>query len=265
MQLVLGQVRKPIRELRKSLQDLPSDPPQEEVHDLRTRTRRLEAISIALLAQDKGHARHIMGSIKPLRKAAGKVRDMDVLKGKVRSLARRHHNEAYDRLLAHLQTERADSARELADKFASEQEDALRGLKRFSKKVESRFRHTRPGAGEAHRLYDELSHWPALNLENLHAFRIKIKELRYVLQLVDGASQEFETALDHVKTQIGTWHDWQELHRIAAELLDATKDCSAVATIAEIEDKKFRSAMRAAQSLRTRYLRTRSFGESAEP
>jgi CHAD domain-containing protein len=265
MQLVLGQVRKPIRELRKSLRDLPSDPPQEDVHDLRTRTRRLEAISVALLPQDKGHSRHILDSIKPLRKAAGKVRDMDVLKNKVRLLARRHPDDAYSRLLSHLQTARMDSAKGLAEKFASEKKEARRSLKEFSRRVENRFHHTRPGAGEAHRLYDQLSHWPALNAENLHAFRIRIKELRYVLQLADGANTEFVNALDNVKTQIGTWHDWQELHRIASEVLNAAKDRDAIATIAEIENKKFRSAMRAAQSLRINYLRTHSFGESAEP
>ena len=263
--MVLGQVRKPIRELRKSLQDLPSDPPQKEVHDLRTRTRRLEAISVALLTPHKDHADHMLDSIKPLRKAAGKVRDMDVLKTKVRSLSRRNHDDAYKRLLAHLQEARIESARELADKFAGKQKEALRSLKRFSMQVENRFRHTHPGAGEAHRLYEELSHWPALSSENLHAFRIKIKELRYVLQLAEGANREFETALDNAKTQIGTWHDWQALHRIAVEVLDAGKDRRAIATIAELENKKFRSAMRAAQSLRTRYLRTHSFGESAEP
>jgi CHAD domain-containing protein len=263
MQLVLGQVRKPIRELRKSLRDLPSDPPQEDVHDLRTRTRRLEAISVALLAHNKGHARHILDSIKPIRKAAGKVRDMDVLKNKVRSLARRYPDDAYARLLQHLQTARMDSAKGLAEKFASDKKEALRSLKEFSRRIEDRFHHTRPGAGEAHRLYDQLSRWPALNAKNLHAFRIRIKELRYVLQLADGANSEFVNALDSVKAQIGTWHDWQELHRIALEVLDATKHRGAIATIAEIENKKFRSAMRAAQSLRTRYLRTHSF-ESTE-
>jgi len=265
MQLVLGQVRKPIRELRKSLRDLPSDPPQDDVHDLRTRTRRLEAISVALLAHDKGHARHMLDSIKPLRKAAGKVRDMDVMKNKVRSLARRYQDDAYHRLLAHLQTAREESAKELANRFSSEQKHALRGLKEFSRCVEDRFHHTHPGAGEAHRLYDQLSHWPALNAENLHAFRIRIKELRYVLQLADKANFAFVNALDRVKTQIGTWHDWQELHRIASDVLNASKDRAALANIAEIENKKFRSAMRSAQMLRMRYLRTHAFAETAEP
>jgi len=264
MQLVLGQVRKPIRELRKSLRDLPSDPPQEEVHDLRTRTRRLEAIGVALLTQNNGHARHMMDSIKPLRKAAGKVRDIDVLKNKIRSLRRRHHDAAYDHLLEHLQDARIESARKLAEKFADEHKDALRHLKRFSKQVESQFRHTHPGAEEMHRLFDDLSRWPALNAENLHEFRIKIKELRYVLQLAEGANAEFVDALDRVKTRIGTWHDWQELSRIASEVLDARKDRGALATIADIENEKFRSAMRAAQSLRTRYLRTHSSAATFE-
>ena len=44
----LDRVEKPLRKLRKLLKDLPQNPPPEEVHQLRTHTRRIEAVANAL-------------------------------------------------------------------------------------------------------------------------------------------------------------------------------------------------------------------------
>jgi CHAD domain-containing protein len=101
---------------------------------------------------------------------------------------------------------------------------------------------------------DELSRWPALNAENLHPFRIKIKELRYILQLVQDADLKFVDALEKVKQKIGDWHDWQELYRIAAQLLDPAKDRIALIEIEEKRSIKYQQALKAARTLRTRYL-----------
>ena len=93
MQLVLGQVRKPIRELSKSLRDLPGNPTRRAVHNLRTRSRRLEAVAALLLLHDNQTARQLLKSIKAIRKTAGDVRDMDVLEAKVRFLIRSSSNQ----------------------------------------------------------------------------------------------------------------------------------------------------------------------------
>ena len=66
-------------------------------------------------------------------------------------------------------------------------------------------------------LIDELNRWPEFNAENLHAFRIKVKELRYVLQLAKDPDLKFVNALGKVEDQIGDWHDWQQLAEIAGE------------------------------------------------
>jgi hypothetical protein len=44
----LERARKAVRELNKTLKNLPADPPPNEVHKLRTASRRVEAIAAAL-------------------------------------------------------------------------------------------------------------------------------------------------------------------------------------------------------------------------
>ena len=86
-----------------------------------------------------------------------------------------------------------------------------------------------------------------------------------MMQLMSNANSALMRALENVKMRIGVWHDWDELQRIAEEILDAGKDRRAIDLIAEIKGKKLGSAMRAAQALRTRYLRTHSLLEVVEP
>jgi CHAD domain-containing protein len=50
---------------------------------------------------------------------------------------------------------------------------------------------------------------------------LKIKELRYVLEMADGPrNQEFIDRLGEIKDAIGEWHDWEELIAITVEVLD---------------------------------------------
>src|SRR5881396_3504744 len=69
------------RKLRKSLKKLLEDSSAARVHQLRTRTRRMEAMVYALRLDFRKNERLLLKAIKPVRKKAGKVRDMDVLTG----------------------------------------------------------------------------------------------------------------------------------------------------------------------------------------
>ena len=75
----LERVRKALRELGKSLESLNGDSAPEDVHKLRTASRRVEAIAGVLGAADGKKSRRLVKAIEPVRKAAGGVRDMDVL------------------------------------------------------------------------------------------------------------------------------------------------------------------------------------------
>ena len=265
MQLVPAQARKPIRDLRKSLRALHKDLPQEAVHQLRTRSRKVEAIFAAIPLPPKHCPRKLLRSLKPLRRAAGKVRDMDVLVGRVNSLLRRRHEPSFERLFIHLQQMRTDGAHHLAEKIQQRRTKAQKHLKKFSKRVKKHCESEPLDARQAYALFDELSRWPRLTPDNLHDFRIKVKELRYMMQLVSGANQSFMNALDRAKVQIGSWHDWAELRVIASEILDAETEQAAMKEIVDEENRNLKSALRAAQHLRSRYLSTHALIEFAEP
>lgn len=261
MELEIGRVRKPIRQLRKSLKGLSSNPPMQEVHSLRTRTRHVEALVMAFMPKQKKRRRRLLETLKPLLKAAGEVRDMDVFAAKAHTLDGHRHDDSVARLLEHLKAMRIESAGELVETVARQQKEVCWNLDRFSKRIESGFKakysqvvNNDLHEGAASRLIDELSRWPAFNAENLHAFRIKVKELRNVLRLGEDGHVDFVNALEEVKEKIGDWHDWNQLNEIARKVLDARKNLAALEKIEEMESNRFNQALAVTYAMRTRFL-----------
>ena len=82
----------------------------QEVHKLRTATRRVEAIAAALAQLESKESRRLLKSIEPIRKAAGGVREMDVLLANARRLARTSAGDSLTRLVEHLQIARQQNA-----------------------------------------------------------------------------------------------------------------------------------------------------------
>ena len=247
-----------------------------DVHDLRTRARRLETIIAAYMPDTQKRNRRLLKTLKPVCKAAGAVRDMDVLTAKARALAGRRHDDSLALLLEHLQAMRIESAAKLFESVARHGKDACRSLKDYSNQIEGRFKRkdsrraakttgNQLHANAANKLMDELSRWPTLNAENLHAFRIKVKKLRIVLQLAEDANPDFTDALEKVKEQIGDWHDWQELKKIAEAVLDPRKDHTVLEEIEEMERRMFKQALTCAQTMRRVYLGAYSGFTIAEP
>jgi CHAD domain-containing protein len=195
-------------------------------------------------------SRRVVKALKPLRKAAGVVRDMDVLAARARTLVGRGCDDSVAALVKALRARRVEGARELAKAAKEDCAEARGRLKEFARQIEKRVR-----AGEdtdaAVKLMDELNGWPAFGAENLHAFRIKVKELRYVLQLAGAADLRFVRALEKAKSRIGDWHDWLELRRIAGEVL---KRGALLKEIDGIEREKLTLALAAARAVRAQYL-----------
>jgi len=265
MELDLGSIEKPVRMLRRSLKRLTDEPPVAEVHNLRIYARRVEALAAALMPGDKKLMRRLMKAVRPMRKAAGEVRDMDVLAGKALALSRHRRDHSVVCLRKHLRSMRIESARELLDTVAEQRSDARRSLKQLSRQIEKRLHGKRvramteavaggPSGEAATRLIDELSRWPDFSEENLHAFRIKVKELRYLLQLAHDGSPKFVRALGNVKDQIGDWHDWHQLAKIAAKVLNPQDDRAALEKIDKIGREKLERALAAARTVKPRYL-----------
>jgi CHAD domain-containing protein len=250
------QVEKPLLKLRKQLKALSSNPRPADVHSLRTQARRLEA-TVAAVAPDRNKAsRRLLKLITPVRKAAGKVRDMDVLIGDVLTLADYHGSESLVRLVEHLARMRVKHARKLHDVVEQQRVEARKQLKQSSKMLKKAVKKDwgdRSGEAAPQILFSELGYWPDLNAGNLHMFRIQIKELRYMLQLSDESDQALIGSLGAVKDAIGEWHDWVELLRIAKKVLDAEADGGNLERLQEIVNERLESAVAAANQLRERY------------
>jgi CHAD domain-containing protein len=267
MAIELERLEKPLRQLRKSLKRLKKDPPPEEVHKLRTRARQIEAIAPALTPNEGRKTRRLLKSIKPVRKAAGTVRDMDVLTGNALSLPKNSHSESLVRLIEHLGNTRQESAGTLLQTVGQQRKSARQVLKQYAKLVEASFNGKRAASnGHAARparsvrsavdaLTAELSRWPALREGNIHPFRLKVKELRSILQLFPNSDAGLVTALGKVKDQIGEWHDWQQLAGFARTALDAQEDQALLAQIDQTEKQKLAQALASSNALRRRYLK----------
>lgn len=257
MKLQPKQVEKPLCKLRKQLRRFPSKAQPEEVHSLRTHTRKLEA-SVAALAIDlEKPSRRLLKAIRPVRKAAGKVRDMDVLIGNVLSLTADPGNESAVKLVEHLARMRVKNARKLHSVVRAQQQDTRKLLKQSSKLIRRKLKSDSPAVnGEAapQILITELSHWPALDTGNLHLFRIRIKELRYMLQLARQSDKKLLHALGEVKDSIGEWHDWVELLKIARKVLGPHSDGEYLMQIEATGNQKLDRALAIANQLRRRYI-----------
>jgi CHAD domain-containing protein len=252
---------------------LPKNPQPERVHKLRTSARRVEAIAAALPEVYGKNSRRLVKSIEPLRKAAGGVRDMDVLTANLRKLVQSSAGDSVDslnRLIDHLESMRLEGAGELRQKLERKQKTARRNLQQFSRKLHSalntataasngpaRNGHHGNGANPtAKHLARELAEWPALDADNIHDFRLNVKELRYIMQLDKSADSGFVGELGKVQRRIGEWHDWQQLAEIAHEFLEPERDYRLLNKIGETMRLKLDQALAAASSLRRQYLRS---------
>lgn len=256
--IVPGKVQNPLRQLRKSLKRLPDDPSAESVHALRTRARRVEAVSSALIDHHKKKTRKLLKAVKPVRKAAGEVRDMDVLIANLLSMPHDQGGDSLVRLVEHLGKMRTESARNLLDLLAAKQKHANQYLKRYSKLAgkwlaKGNGNSTVPGEAPI-ALAAELGRWPNFTANNIHPFRIKVKELRYMLQLSADVDSKLLRSLDKVKDRIGGWHDWHELEQIAASVLNPRADRNLLVRIKQTERRKLTLAIAAANALREKYL-----------
>jgi CHAD domain-containing protein len=247
--------------LRKLVRKMSKHPTQDEVHDIRTNIRRVEATLQALQLNRSRKGRRILRAVTPMRQKAGDVRDMDVLTGFSATLSPNGDDQCLVKLLEHLGQQRGRHANKLRKTVDKHKRAASRSLKDCASLIEKSFDKQKAAkmqewpidaAAAALRVSGELSNWPTLSSQNLHPFRLKVKEMRYVLQL-SGEDSALAERLNEVKDQIGEWHDWTELDEIAKEVLSDCKNCKAIAQIENIVKQKFESTLKAAQQLRSKY------------
>jgi CHAD domain-containing protein len=270
MPLNPDRIQKSVRKLRKLIKKAPKRPTPDQVHALRTHARRFEAAAEALHLDSKRNERRVLRALGRLRKRAGKVRDMDVLTGHSSNLHVDSDQDCLIQLLEYLGSSRYQCAKKLSLEIRQNGPALRRRLKRTAARLEklipsnakkdgrstnSQAEAAAEAAALALKLATELENPSTLNKNNLHAYRLKVKELRNLLQFADNpGNQAFIDALDEVKDAIGEWHDWEELIAIADDLLDHGPGCRLLQELKTISARKYERALSLANKMRRDFL-----------
>lgn len=260
-------LREPFRKLRESLKHIEKNPPPEDVHRLRIQARRIESIASALVPDGGRNARRLIKPVKHLRRAAGGVRDMDVLTGNALSLRDRSNGPSLARLLDYLRSTRSKNALKLLKTVDRESKLARKSLRKYSRLIRSapqpsngvmRTSASHPPADPLYaavgELIAELTVWPVITVGNIHSYRLKVKELRYVLQALPESDKAFIDALSVVKDQIGEWHDWQQLALVASQAIPDPEDRALLKEIRKAARKKLHQAKAVSNAMRGGWL-----------
>jgi CHAD domain-containing protein len=266
MLLKTERVQKSIKRLRKYFKKNPKSPTPEKIHDLRTSAGRLESSLESMDVGKKKLKKRIEQDLSVVRKRLGKVRDMDVLTAHAMSVApKTKEQESLVELLEYLGAERSAYIKKLR-KAARQYGPPLRtGLRKIAKKVDEsangQKQNGEPAVGFNEQQTGPLGELIAglerpehLTRRNLHPYRLKVKELRYVLQLAEqkGAEKLVEE-LGRAKDAIGEWHDWEELLAIATELVDDGPQSKLIVQLKQIAEQEFEKALNLANQMRRKY------------
>ena len=259
-------VLKPTRKLRKLLKNMPKQPAPQQVHDLRTNTRRFEAILAAVSPEAVQKEKNLLKDPAAIRKKAGKVRDMDVLTDYAAGLEADGKDNCRVWLIEHLGAERKNDAKKLHRAITSHANSVRSGLKSASARLEKilcangdkktcdPIEAMAQATASALKLESKLFDPAHLSRNNLHPYRLKVKELHNVLRTgVNSTHHEFVETLNSVKDSIGEWHDWEELLATAKKELDHA-NCKLIRELKSTADRKYAEALAQTESMRKKYL-----------
>ncbi|MFT4111732.1 CHAD domain-containing protein [Silvibacterium sp.] len=253
------------------------------VHDVRTSTRRIEALLETFSRKKSGtparagaSAQEALddvlgrwrGLLKKIRRAAAPVRDLDVhrkLLGELMKNWAAAQSEPEKRLCeqavdldAWLRSHREKASRPLrrhAEKWAAMLVKLTAETCKVSEEIPPEsgvLRQRNTGARTALESFAHLS--SAIELlhgENLHDFRKGAKKARYMAES-DGANAYagvVSSTIKQVQDAIGDWHDWEVL---AEEAQEALGDVELAEYLARDRDHRYAEALRVTQTMRGR-------------
>jgi CHAD domain-containing protein len=236
------------------------------VHQVRTRARRFESILEALSLDTKRGQRRLLKDLSKIRRMAGKVRDMDVLSAHL-AIVRfdEDQRDSVVELLEYLGAKRYRHAQRLHALMKKRSNSIRRRLKKTSSRLENAL-NKKKGAGHtapetldavmmALKLSGELASPHTLQRKNLHPYRLKVKELRDVLQMAEKPEDEkFIGALGKCKDAIGEWHDWKQLVRIAIKILKDEKNGKFLHALNATVAKKYQAALAVTNKMRDHFI-----------
>jgi CHAD domain-containing protein len=234
-----GLLRERLRKFMALLLRVLSEDSYEAVHDLRVWSRRLQQVVTTLSPSPRPpQARAMVRALRGARRSVGGWRDCDVLINLLEHKARRMRNpeerQVCEKICALAMNKRQHEIRRARRKLANRK---LFTLALRAQKVLDEVAHDeRRDAAEvlAKSIAERYEHWcQALSLAcddaqpmNIHAFRIRTKQLRYRIELArDLGERDAKAPLSFLKSlqdELGCWHDRAELFGLNHPRLVAT-------------------------------------------
>ncbi|MGH9555379.1 MAG: CHAD domain-containing protein [Terriglobales bacterium] len=265
--------------LNRLLSRVPAHPTPEAVHQLRTTTRRVEAMLETLSPDGDRNQRRLARSLRRVRRRAGRIRDLDVHQAALRSLKIGRDSTRKQQLVNELAERRSRQERKLLNRLDRESvADLRKSLRRAAEPIlkpangrrRSRSSATsnpgpRPKPVEeplaiALRMFARLARETGpLTDANLHQFRTRCKRVRYVAEM-GGDTREIQAVVKEFKRlqdAVGIWHDWLTLTQTADKLFAGANDSALLNALQNISRAKFVEALRTASEVKRNLLAVR--------
>lgn len=242
-------------------------PRPKAVHQLRTTARRFEALlNEAKRRQDEDSkfGRKIdraLKALKPIRGAAGPVRDIDVQM----ELLAEYVDESADgpkiaeehdeleaeirKLQAKLRKKRKDASARLISVIEDATDKALRGLDPLRTRLaDLEWNSLLKDAIGIQRGAKDLA---IADAESLHLYRKRVKFARYLGEMdASTAAEHFAQRMKRVLDAIGAWHDWMLLAQLAKKALGSSSPLAGL--LKKERDRSLKRAIRSVDHLRAR-------------
>jgi len=254
MSISLKRSRAVFQKLERDLVKLSSEPRAENVHRLRTGTRRLQILLGELSPELDRNQKKLLKLLARLRKRAGKLRDLDVQLAALRSLKIPREPRRKTQLISELielRRRREQKLQKSADK------DTVREIRKRLKRASDNFTQesSRDPLAVAREMLARIHREDGpLTEALLHRYRIVTKRARYAAEFANKSAEatQFIAELKRIQDALGDWHDWLILSQTAAEHLGEVRESSLVAELHNVTGAKFRHAVAVLSTMRAK-------------
>src|SRR2546427_442650 len=231
--------------LSRQLAKLKKKAAADNVHRFRTYSRRVETLLSELVPEAARNERKLVKLLGRLRKKAGRVRDLDVQIGALRSLKIPQEPGRKSQLLRALVEDRARREKKLLKSFdGNGAQEVRKRLKRTRKRIDIPA-NADPLSLAVQKIVQLNVEHPALTNEVLHEYRIAGKRARYLAELATKSpeSEKFLERITRMQDVLGDWHDWLQLTERAEKLFKNVERSPLVAALRNVSRAKFRQGV----------------------
>src|SRR5882724_6743201 len=251
-----ARTRSLFKKLDRTVRKVSSDSSPEDVHQLRTTIRRIEAIMEELVPDPARSDRKLLKQLARLRKRAGHVRDMDVQLAALRTLRIGDDSEQKRQLMGALAARRDKWSKKLSSVLDKDDKKFRKNLRRTAQEPALYGRKFEPVLNSL-RMFAQLSRTqgPATE-EVLHQYRVRSKRIRYLAEMA-GYTPEAKAVLAPLKKlqdAIGEWHDWDELKKRAASMFSQSRSSALQNVLRAVTSTKLNDARRVAEEAKSALL-----------